>query len=397
MAESDVPAPSPAEELPPHTIAPAPQVSERPGPARPEAVSPVPSVRVDIRRSFTLGFTATVGVLVALWLATGLATLASVVVSVSLAGFLALALNPVVGWLQRHRLTKAMAITVVFAGFVLVFAGIIWVIVPMVVTQVVAFAAAVPQYLTDVKNSAWFQNFTQGPMQGLYDNMVAQVQAWMSDPNNLMAIGGGALGVGAGLINAISSTMIILVLTLYFLASLDQIKTALVRFAPAYDRPGLASLVDEITESVGAYVSGEVTLAVLNAAFTFILLSLLQMPFAPLMAFLALFVTLIPMIGSVLMWIIAGTVTLFTSWWAALIFAVVYFAYMQVEAYIITPRIMSKQVDVPGALVLIGAMAGGILLGLLGALVAVPVTASLLLILNRVTLPRQDAKLQPDL
>lgn len=377
-------------------MAPAPQVSERPGPARPEAVSPVPSVRVDIRRSFTVAFTATVGVLVALWLATGLATLASVVMSVSLAGFLALALNPVVGWLQRHRLTKPMAITVVFAGFVLVFAGIVWVIVPMVVTQIAAFAAAVPQALTDVKNSAWFQNFTHGPMQGLYDNMVAQVQAWMSDPNNLMAIGGGALGVGAGLINAISSTMIILVLTLYFLASLDQIKTALVRFAPAYDRPGLASLVEEITESVGAYVSGEVTLAVLNAAFTFILLSLLQMPFAPLMAFLALFVTLIPMIGSVLMWIIAGTVTLFTSWWAALIFAVVYFAYMQVEAYIITPRIMSKQVDVPGALVLIGAMAGGILLGLLGALVAVPVTASLLLVLNRVTLPRQDAKLQPD-
>ena len=156
-------------------------------------------------------------------------------------------------------------------------------------------------------------------------------------------------------------------------------------------------LVDEITDSVGAYVSGEVTLAVLNAAFTFILLSLLQMPFAPLMAFIALFVTLIPMIGSVLMWIIAGVFTLFTSWWAALIFAVVYFAYMQLEAYVITPRIMSKQVDVPGPLVLIGAMAGGLLLGLLGALVAVPVTASLLLILNRVTLPRQDAKLQPDL
>ena len=267
----------------------------------------------------------------------------------------------------------------------------------MVVTQIGAFAAAVPQYLTDMRNSAWFQAFTQGPMQGLYTNMVAQVQAWMSNPENLMAVGGGALAVGAGLINAISSTMIILVLTLYFLASLDQIKGALVRFAPAYNRTGLASLVDEITDSVGAYVSGEVTLAVLNAAFTFILLSLLQMPFAPLMAFIALFVTLIPMIGSVLMWIIAGVFTLFTSWWAALIFAVVYFAYMQLEAYVITPRIMSKQVDVPGPLVLIGAMAGGLLLGLLGALVAVPVTASLLLILNRVTLPRQDAKLQPDL
>ena len=73
-------------------------------------------------------------------------------VSVALAVFLALALNPVVGWLQRHRLSKAMAITVVFAGFVLVFAGVIWVVVPMVVTQIGAFAAAVPQYLTDMRN-----------------------------------------------------------------------------------------------------------------------------------------------------------------------------------------------------------------------------------------------------
>ena len=80
---------------------------------------------------------------------------------------------------------------------------------------------------------------------------------------------------------------------------------------------------------------------------------------------------------------------------AALIFAAVYFAYMQVEAYVMTPKVMNKAVDIPGSLVLIGALVGGTLLGLLGALVAVPVTASLLMIVNTVFIPRQDAKLQP--
>jgi len=98
----------------------------------------------------------------------------------------------------------------------------------------------------------------------------------------------------------------------------------------------------------------------------------------------------------VLFWILATVVILFTNPWAALIFAVVYFAYMQVEAYVMTPRVMTKAVDIPGSLVLIGALVGGTLLGLLGALVAVPVTASLLMVLNTVIVPRQDAKLSPE-
>jgi predicted PurR-regulated permease PerM len=146
---------------------------------------------------------------------------------------------------------------------------------------------------------------------------------------------------------------------------------------------------------VGGYVSGMGILAISNAVMSFILLSLLGQPFAALLAVLALGVTMIPMVGSVLFWLIATTVTLFTSWWAALIFTIVYLIYMQVEAYVMTPRVMNKAVDIPGSLVLIGALVGATLLGLLGALIAVPVTASLLMIVQKVFLPRQDAKTVP--
>ena len=100
-----------------------------------------------------------------------------------------------------------------------------------------------------------------------------------------------------------------------------------------------------------------------------------------------------PLIGSVVYWIFATVLALFTNPTAALIFAIVYLIYMQLEAYVLTPRVMSKAVSVPGALVVIGALVGGTLMGLLGALVAIPITASILLIIKRIYVPRQDAKL----
>ncbi len=150
-----------------------------------------------------------------------------------------------------------------------------------------------------------------------------------------------------------------LVLTLYFLASLRTMKLALERLAPAHAREQLAEIIDQITESVGGYVSGMAILAFCNAVFAFILLSILRVPFAALLAFLALLITMIPLIGPVLFWLLATGVIMFTSPWSALVFAVVYFAYMQVEAYVMTPRVMNKAVDIPGSLVLIGAMVGG--------------------------------------
>jgi predicted PurR-regulated permease PerM len=155
-------------------------------------------------------------------------------------------------------------------------------------------------------------------------------------------------------------------------------------------------VTNQLTESVGSYVSGMAILAVCNAIFTFILLTAIGVPFAALLGALALLVTMIPMIGSVLQWIIASVVALFTVGWIGLVFVVVYFAYMQIEAYVMTPRIMTKAVSIPGALVLISAMAGAALLGLLGALIAVPVTASILMVINEVVVPRQDAKVDAE-
>ena len=358
--------------------------------------APLRRVMIDLGHPFGWGFTATVGALVALSLAGAISSLSTVLVSIGVALFVALALDPLVRWLEVHGMGRGISIGVVFAGFAVILGGVLALVVPTAVVQITVFAKAVPGYITDMQNADWFKRLVAlSGSSDMFSNLLAQAQAWLSNPANLLAIGGGALAVGTGLVNAISGTLIVLVLTLYFLASLRSMTAALERLAPAHARPQLAEITEQITGSVGGYVSGMAILAFCNAVFAFILMLILNVPFAALLAFLALLITMIPMVGPVLFWLLATTVILFSSPVSALIFAAVYFAYMQVEAYVMTPKVMNKAVDIPGSLVLIGALVGGTLLGLLGALVAVPVTASVLMIVNTVFIPKQDAKLQP--
>ena len=187
--------------------------------------------------------------------------------------------------------------------------------------------------------------------------------------------------------------IIVVVLTLYFLASLTSIKAAFYSLAPARDRKTLKSLTERITDSIGGYLIGMVILAACNAVFATLLHIFLGLPFPAFMGLAAFLFTLIPLIGPVTYWIIASLIALLTDPLLALIFALLYLIYMQFEAYLLTPRIMNKAIAVPGALVIIGALIGGTLLGLLGALVSIPVTAAILLIIKQVHVPRQDAKI----
>jgi predicted PurR-regulated permease PerM len=290
-------------------------------------------------------------------------------------------------------MSRGLAITVVFAGFAVLFGILLAIVVPIAVNQIVGFAQAIPGYISTLQNAPWLENLLAATgSEATVDGWLDQIRSYLSNPSNLLAIGGGALAVGSGIMEGITGSMFILILTLYFLASLRQMKTALYRIVPAYSRSKVAEITDYVTRSVGSYISGMFILALANSIVAFTLLTALGVGFAPLLAVLALFITMIPMIGSVTFWVIASVICFFQSWWVGLVFALVYFAYMQVEAYLMTPRVMSKQVEIPGSLVIISALVGGTLLGLLGALIAVPVTASLLMIVEKLLVPKQDAR-----
>lgn len=348
-----------------------------------------------VHHPFALGFFVTVGGLVALLLAFALSNLSTVIVYVVFALFAALGLDPVVRWLGRRGLSRAWSIVVVFAGFGVVLAAILTLIIPTVVRQITQFVTDVPNLISSFQQSdtyAWMQD-QFGDVLG---DALSQVQTFLADPGHLATIGGGVLQAGVTIVSGLSGAVIILVLSLYFLASLPTMKKSFYRLIPAYGRDRVSDLTEQITDSIGGYLMGMVILALCNATFVFIVFLVLGLPFPLLIAVATFCITLIPLVGTVLMWVIASVVALFANPMSALIFAIVYLIYMQVEAYVLTPRIMNRTISIPGALVVIGALVGGTLLGLLGALVAIPVTASALLVITQVLIPRQDAKTAPD-
>ena len=341
---------------------------------------------------FGAGFLLTLGGLAAILLGIAVTNIATVLIYIALAMFAALGLDPVLKWLERHKVSRAWGIVMVFFVLLVIAAGLLWLVVPTLVTQISQFVTTLPSTISAFMASD-FYHWLEGIFgEGLTD-LIDDAQKFITTPSNIAAISGGLLKVGVGIATAISGLLIVIVLTLYFVASLPATKVALVRLAPARNRPKVRRMTDEITDSIGSYLMGMVILAFFNSIIAFLLHLILGLPYPLLMGVLAFTITIIPLVGPVLYWIFATVLALFTSPLTALIFGLAYLVYIQIEAYVITPKVMSKAISIPGSLVVIGALIGGTLLGLLGALIAVPVTASILLIIKQVFIPRQDAKL----
>ncbi|MFG6402411.1 MULTISPECIES: AI-2E family transporter [unclassified Microbacterium] len=359
--------------------------------AEPEKPTPTHQLLAGLASPFRVGFLVTLGGLVAVVLGLTVSNLSTVIIYVVFALFAALGLDPVVRFLEKRGMKRGWAIVVVYAAFALVLVGILLLLVPTLVRQVTQFVSDVPGIISDFMASDTY-GWLQANLGDSVGNLVSEAQTFATDPTNIAAVGGGVLKVGATIAEGVSGVIIILVLSLYFLASLPSIKASFIRLIPARSRIGVASLTDQITDSVGGYLAGMVVLAFCNSLVAFFLHLFLGLPFPALMGVVAFCITLIPLVGSVLFWGFSTVLALFTSPLTALIFAIIYLVYMQLEAYVLTPRVMNRTISVPGSLVVIGALVGGTLLGLLGALVAIPVTASILLIIKQVVIPRQDEK-----
>ena len=341
---------------------------------------------------FTVGLLLTLGGLVAVLLGIALTNIATILVYIGLAAFAALGLDPVIKFLEKHGVKRGWAIAIIFLTGAIIAVGLMFLVVPTLVHQIEQFVTGIPDTITNFEKSdfyAWLESiFGTG-----LTSLVTEVEKFITDPKNIATISGGLLKVGVGIATAVSGLLIVVVLTLYFVASLPGIKNSLMQFAPARKRPTVRAMTDQITDSVGGYLMGMVILAFFNSVVATLLHVVLQLPYPLLMGVLAFSITIIPLIGPVLYWIVATVIALFTSPISALIFAICYLIYIQIEAYVLTPKVMNRAIEIPGSLVVIGALIGGTLLGFIGALVAIPVTASILLIIKQVFFKKQDAKI----
>ena len=346
-----------------------------------------------IQNAFRFGLLGGLGVLVALVIGGAVATLSTILTYIGAALFIALGIDPAVSWLEKHKFPRWTAIITVLVALLAVVAGLVLSVVPVIVDQTNRLIAQVPTVVNAVSDPHLVRNI-QATLPDFIDvqSVVDAIVKFFQDPKNLTAIGGGVLQVGLGIASAVAGIVIVLILTLYFVASLNGMKRGLYRLVPASKRAGFADLTEQISTAVGRYVMGQATIALCNGIASFIFLTFIaKVQYSALFAFIAFLFALVPLVGT-----LSGSVLitlgslLFGGPVTALWVAVYYLAYMQVEAYVINPNVMKRAVKVPGAIVVIAALAGGALLGILGALVAIPFAAAVLLIVNQVVIPRQN-------
>jgi len=345
-----------------------------------------------IDHPLVVAFVATLGVLGALLIGSAIGSIATILIYIVLALFVALGLDPIVRRLERAGLKRGAGIGIVFAAFAVLIALFLVFVLPPVIAQIVEFVASIPQAMADIQQSDWFVNLNDD-LQAALGSGLDQLSDSLSDPHTMAALGGGALAVALGVAGFVSASFIVVALTLYFLASLTSMKQALYALAPSRNRLRLADMTERITGSVGGALIGSVILSSINAGVVFGLHLLIGLPFPALMAMIAFVITLIPLFGSVIFWILGTGIALFSSPTQALIFGIAYLVYIQLESYVVSPRVMTRAISIPAALVLIGALVGGALAGVLGVLLALPVMASILLVIREVVVPKQNLKL----
>ena len=344
-----------------------------------------------LERPLSVAFIATLGVLGGLVLGSAIGSITTIIASIVLALFVALGLDPIVRLLEQRGLSRGAGMTIVFGVFVLLVVAVSVFVLPSALAQVGQFVRALPQAVADMQQADWFLALP-ADFQAAAATMIDEVAAALTEPETLALIGGGVLAAGVGVVSAVSAGFVVVALTLYFLAALSSMKHALYALAPARNRPKLTELTERVTASVGSSLLGAVTLSALNACVVLLLHLIIGLPYPALMAMIAFVITLVPIFGSVVFLVIGTLVALLSDATQALIFGICYLVYVQLEAYVITPRVLNRAISIPAALVLIAAMIGGTLMGVLGVLVALPVMASILLILREVVVPAQNLK-----
>ena len=336
---------------------------------------------------FYVGFVGAIGVLAAYALWQAVSSLGTVLTLLTVAFFLTLSLNPVVELLVRRGLRRGGAVAAVFALAVGAFVLLGFVVVPPVTQQAGELAQSAPHYVNDVLSNPRVQDIDQH--YHVVDKIQEELNKRLTDGDFMSQVAGGVLGAGRIVAEGIFSTLTVLVLTLYFLSSLPTLKQAAYAVVPASRRPRVISLSEEIMRRVGSYAIGQVVVAAVNAFCAWIMMSIVGIPYAAVLAVAVGFLGLVPMVGATLGAVLVAVVAFFDDPTKAVIALVYFIVYQQTENYLVAPRIMQRTVSVPGAVTIVAALIGGTLLGMLGALLAIPAAAGLLLLYDEVLVPRQ--------
>ena len=343
---------------------------------------------VSTSNPFYFGFMVTAGALIAFTLLQALASASAVFILIIISLFLAAGLNPAVLFFQNRGLKRGASVGAVMGLVLLFVAAFIAIAAPPLIDQGNQLVNNAPQLVKDLNNNAFINDLNN--RYGVIDSLQTKIDSVIKDGQFAITAFGGVIGVGKAVVSGLVSTLTILVLTLYFLASLPQVVQISLRFVPATRRDRVSKLTNAIIARVGSFVGGQGLIAILAALFILIMGLIIGMPYTAPLAMVVLVCGFIPLVGHFIGMSIVTLVSLTKSPTTALVALGSYIIYVQIENYVITPKIMRKSLAIPGLVTIIAALLGTSLLGLIGGLLAVPIAAAVLLIIDEVVFPRAD-------
>jgi predicted PurR-regulated permease PerM len=295
--------------------------------------------------------------------------------------FLAVALSGPVNFLAM-RMRRGLAIAGVYLGLLLIPIGLIALIVPPLITQANEFAQNLPQYARDV------EEFVQDNerLRNLDEDYQITEKLRQEAEKLPERLGGAAetLGdVGFGIVNSLFALITILILTAFILGNGRRWRDAALAHQPPERRDRMRRSLDHMGAAVGGYVAGALTIAAIAGILAYFVLLILGVPFrAPLAVLVGLF-SLIPLVGATIAAVIVGVVTLFNDFpTATIVWAIWAIAYQQIENNLIQPQVQKRTVNVHPFITIVAVLFGSTLLGVLGAIVAIPIAASIQILLR---------------
>ncbi len=342
------------------------------------AVSDPPSTATVVRITLTV---AVVGLLLY-----GVYLVRQTLVLVVVAVFLSIGLDPLVRALGRLGLSRGIAVLVVFVALIVFIGGFLAAVTPPLVRQTQRLARQIPEFAEELSTRS--DRF--GELDRRYD-ISGRLRQTVKD---LPSLAGRSAGSALGLVRSIGGTLFsiltVIILTLYFSVDLPKLIKGAARLVPRSRRSAAEGHAQIVFDRISGYIVGNLAVSVIAGVVTFIVLTALRVPYALPLAMWVAIADLIPMVGATLGAIPAVIVAFFASLWSGIGTVIFYAIYQQVENYVVTPRVMKRAVDISAAAVLLAALVGATLLGFVGALLAIPIAASIKVLVQEIWLPRQE-------
>jgi len=294
-----------------------------------------------------------------------------------IAGFIAIAVAPPIHFLEQRMKRRGPSIALVYLGLILVPVLVAAVLVPPIVTEANRLVDKVPEYAADLREFAT-NNSTLRSLEQDYDITGRLEEQAGKLPEKLGGAAGVLSDIGLGVVNSLFAFITILILSVFMVGSGRRWIDAAIGSRPSSHQPILRRAAGDISRAVGGYCAGALGQATVAGITSFIVLSILGVPYAAALALIIALLDLVPLVGATLGAIVVGVVTLFNDFptdtivWAA--WSVIY---QQVENTVIQPRIQSRTVNVQPIVVLIAVLFGSTLFGVLGALLAIPFAAAI--------------------